>query len=290
MRHERWKNIVMLILLFVLFAYNLNGIADAIQVSNNTTPGPLVPIIMYHHVKSSQPGKDSITLSEFESDLKYLQKNNYNTITMEDLIAYVYNDKELPENPIILSFDDGLLSTYLNVYPLLQKYNMKIVLSILGLSSDKFSKTVDININYSHATWDQLNEMQASGLVEIQNHTYDMHSTTNGRYGISQKKNESFEAYKTYLTEDITLFNETVNLTLKTIPNTFTYPYGKYNNNSETILKELGFKATLTCNFGINVISKDKECLYEMKRICRAHNQSIEKVLTEGMKTIKKIN
>lgn len=290
MRHERWKNIVMLILLFVLFAYNLNGIAKAIQVSNKTTSDPFVPIIMYHHVKNSQPGKDSITLSEFENDLKYLERNNYNTITMEDLIDYVYNDKELPENPIILSFDDGLLSTYLNVYPLLQKYNMKIVLSVLGLSSEKFSKIVDENIDYSHATWDQLNEMQASGLVEIQNHSYDMHSTTNGRYGIGQKKNESFDVYETYLKEDITLFNETVNLTLKTIPNTFTYPYGKYNNNSETILKELGFKATLTCNFGINVISKDKECLYEMKRICRAHNQSIEKVLTEGMKTIKKIN
>lgn len=288
MRHERWKNIVMVILLLVLFAYNLNGIADAIQVSNKTTSEPLVPIIMYHHVKSSQPGKDSITQSEFEDDLKYLQKNNYNTITMQDLIDYVYNDGELPENPIILSFDDGLLSTYLNVYPLLQQYNMKVVLSILGLSSEKFSKTVDININYSHATWDQLNEMQASGLVEIQNHSYDMHNTTNGRYGSSQKKNESFEAYETYLTEDITLFNEKVNLALKTIPNTFTYPYGKYNDNSETILKDLGFKATLTCNFGINVISKDKDCLYELKRICRAHNQSIEKVLTEGMKTIKK--
>lgn len=290
MRHERWKNIVMVILLLVLFAFNLNGIADAIQVSNKTTSEPLVPIIMYHHVKSSQPGKDSITQSEFEDDLKYLQKNNYNTITMQDLIDYVYNDGELPENPIILSFDDGLLSTYLNVYPLLQQYNMKVVLSILGLSSEKFSKTVDININYSHATWDQLNEMQASGLVEIQNHSYDMHNTTNGRYGSSQKKNESFEAYETYLTEDITLFNEKVNLALKTIPNTFTYPYGKYNDNSETILKDLGFKATLTCNFGINVISKDKDCLYELKRICRAHNQSIEKVLTEGMKTIKKIN
>lgn len=290
MRHERWKNIVMVILLLVLFAYNLNGIADAIQVSNKTTSEPLVPIIMYHHVKSSQPGKDSITQSEFEDDLKYLQKNNYNTITMQDLIDYVYNDGELPENPIILSFDDGLLSTYLNVYPLLQQYNMKVVLSILGLSSEKFSKTVDININYSHATWDQLNEMQASGLVEIQNHSYDMHNTTNGRYGSSQKKNESFEAYETYLTEDITLFNEKVNLALKTIPNTFTYPYGKYNDNSETILKDLGFKATLTCNFGINVISKDKDCLYELKRICRAHNQSIEKALTEGMKTIKKIN
>lgn len=288
MRYKRWQNIAVFLLLFILFAYDLNGIAKVIQVSNKTTSDPFVPIIMYHHVKNSQPGKDSITLSEFENDLKYLENNNYNTITMGDLIDYVYNDKDLPENPIILSFDDGLLSTYANVYPLLQKYNMKIVLSILGLSSEKFSKTVDENIEYSHATWEQLNEMQASGLVEIQNHSYDMHSTTNGRYGIGQKKNESFDVYETYLTEDVTLFNETVKLTLNTIPNTFTYPYGKYNDNSEIILKKLGFKATLTCKFGVNIISKNKDCLYEMKRICRAHNQGIEKVLKEAMETIKK--
>lgn len=288
MRYKRWQNIAVFLLLFILFAYDLNGIAKVIQVSNKTTSDPCVPIIMYHHVKNSQPGKDSITLSEFENDLKYLENNNYNTITMGDLIDYVYNDKDLPENPIILSFDDGLLSTYANVYPLLQKYNMKIVLSILGLSSEKFSKTVDENIEYSHATWEQLNEMQASGLVEIQNHSYDMHSTTNGRYGIGQKKNESFDVYETYLTEDVTLFNETVKLTLNTIPNTFTYPYGKYNDNSEIILKKLGFKATLTCKFGVNIISKNKDCLYEMKRICRAHNQGIEKVLKEAMETIKK--
>lgn len=288
MRYKRWKNIAVFLLLFILFAYDLNGIAKVIQVSNKTTSDPFVPIIMYHHVKNSQPGKDSITLSEFENDLKYLENNNYNTITMGDLIDYVYNDKDLPENPIILSFDDGLLSTYANVYPLLQKYNMKIVLSILGLSSEKFSKTVDENIEYSHATWEQLNEMQASGLVEIQNHSYDMHSTTNGRYGIGQKKNESFDVYETYLTEDVTLFNETVKLTLNTLPNTFTYPYGKYNDNSEIILKKLGFKATLTCKFGVNIISKNKDCLYEMKRICRTHNQGIEKVLKEAMETIKK--
>lgn len=286
MRYKRWINIAIILLLLTLFAYDLNGIVKAIQVSNIAMANPKVPIVMYHHVKDTQPGKDCITRSEFENDLKYLQKNNYTTITMNDLIDYVYQDKELPEKPIILSFDDGLLSTYVNVYPLLQKYNMKIVLSILGLSSEKFTKSVDVNINYSHATWDQLNEMQASGLVEIQNHSYDMHSTTNGRYGCGQKKNESYEEYEKEITEDVIIFNEKVKLALNIEPTTFTYPYGKYNNNTEIIIRELGFKATLTCKYGINILNKDPNCLYELKRICRAHNQSIEKVLKEGMKTV----
>jgi hypothetical protein len=59
----------------------------------------------------------------------------------------------------------------------------------------------------------------------------------------------------------------------------------------EVILKELGFKATLTVQYGVNVIKPDKpEKLYGLKRICRAHNQSIQKMIKEGMKTIKYVD
>ncbi len=176
MKNLKLKNLFVLIFSLMLFVYDAYGIIEILQVSNATSTQIYVPIIMYHNVKSTQLGKDTITQSEFESDLKYLSENNYNTITMTQLINYVYSDEELPPNPIILTFDDGLLNTYLNVFPLLKKYNMKIVLSIIGLSSEKFSNTVDININYSHVTWDQIKEMDESGLVEIQNHSYDMHN------------------------------------------------------------------------------------------------------------------
>ena len=96
---------------------------------------------------------------------------------MTQLIDYVYDQKELPQNPIILSFDDGYLTTYEYVVPLLKKYNMKIVLSLIGVDTDNFSKTFDNNLDYAHMTWNQLNEMACSGLVEIQNHTYNLYGT-----------------------------------------------------------------------------------------------------------------
>ena len=54
-----------------------------------------------------------------------------------------------------------------------------------------------------------------------------------------------------------------------------------------TIVKKLGFKATLTCKFGVNVIDHDPDTLYSLKRIRRAHNQSIKKMIKEGMDTVK---
>jgi peptidoglycan/xylan/chitin deacetylase (PgdA/CDA1 family) len=291
-RIKKYRNILKNIILIIIFCLLSTSIIKSIYniyVVSSVQPadGIIVPIIMYHQVKNSGLGNDVISPNEFESDLKYLKENHYNTITMTQLIDYVHDKKELPQNPVILSFDDGYLSTYLNVYPLLKEYNMKIVLSIIGKSVDDFSKVCDENINYSHVTWDEVKEMQQSGLVEIQNHTYNLHKISKERYGCSQMANESLEDYKKFLSNDINTLQKEIMSVTGNSPNTFTYPYGKYNEKIETIIKKLGFKATLTCRFGVNVINNDPDTLYSLKRIRRAHNQSIKKMLKEGMDTVK---
>jgi peptidoglycan/xylan/chitin deacetylase (PgdA/CDA1 family) len=282
------KNII-LIITFSLLSISIVKSLYKIHVvsSAQTADGILVPIIMYHQVKNSGFGNDVISPKEFESDLKYLKENHYNTITMTQLIDYVHDKKELPQNPVILSFDDGYLSTYLNVYPLLKEYDMKIVLSIIGKSVDDFSKVCDENIDYSHVTWDEVKEMQQSGLVEIQSHSYNLHKISKERYGCSQMANESLEHYEEFLSNDINTLQEKIMSVTGNSPNTFIYPYGKYNDKMETIVKKLGFKATITCKFGVNVINNDPDTLYSLKRIRRAHNQSIQKMLKEGMDTVK---
>jgi len=288
-RIKRFTRVLVLIFIFALLSTSIiTDVIDIYQVMS-VQKGICVPIIMYHHVKNTGLGKDVISPYEFESDLIYLTENNYNTITMTDLINYVYYDEKLPENPIILTFDDGLYNTYKNVFPLLKKYNKKIVLSIIGKSVDDFSKVNDKNIRYAHVTWDEIKEMVDSGLVEIQNHSYNLHKISNGRYGCYQKKNESFILYEEFLSKDILTLQEKVKEVINFEPNTFTYPYGRYNENTNIIIKKLGFKATLSVKFGVNLITKDPEKLYDLKRICRSHNQSIEKMIKEGMETLKYI-
>jgi Predicted xylanase/chitin deacetylase len=277
-------------LIFLLLAVSIIRDAARIYTVSSRQLTLSVPIIMYHQVKNNSLGKDVISPYEFESDLKYLSEKKYNTITMSELIDYVYNDTKLPDNPIILSFDDGYLTTYKNVFPLLKKYNMKIVLSIVGKSTDDFSRVKDNNLNYAHLTWNQIKEMEDSGLVEIQNHTYNMHKIYNGRYGCAQKRNETLSSYEKAITEDVVTFQDRIEKMIDTLPNTFTYPYGKYNNNTEDILKKLGYKATLSCQYGVNLIGHDPNQLYGLKRMCRAHNHDIAHLIKEGMATLKYIS
>ena len=275
-----------LLLSCIVFFIAFNHQKTPVQSGTVDKDAICLPIIMYHEVKTSKLGKDAISPYEFESDLQYLQENNYTAITMTELIDYVYHDTPLPEKPVILTFDDGYLNNYVYVLPLLKQYHVKIVFSIIGKNTDDFTEFPSKSIDYAHVNWDQLNEMLDSGYVEVQNHTYNLHGTGNPRFGCMQISYESFDTYHDVLITDIQKLQEEILFHTGKVPNTFAYPYGKSSENTDIVLKEIGFLATLSCDYGINVITKDAETLYALKRVSRSHGTTIEKVLQKAYKTI----
>lgn len=230
-----------------------------------------VSIIMYHSILKdpARSNKYTITPAVLEEDLKYIKANGYETITISDLISYVYADKPLPPKPIILTFDDGHYNNYGYLYPLLEKYDMKAVISIVGSYTDKFSETNEANLNYSYLRWKDINELISSGRIEFQNHTYNLHDNTHGRIGAKKKNGESDDEYKKILEEDINKLQNEFKENTGYVPTCFTYPFGGISNSSLDIIKELGFKASLSCEEGINKITKNPNSLYLLKRYNR---------------------
>ena len=130
-----------------------------------------------------------ISPAELENDILYLKKHGYTAILMEDLINYTKGG-ELPEKPILLTFDDGYYNNYLYAFPLAKQYRVKFVISPIGRYADLYSGRDENNAYYSHATWEQLREMTGSGLVEVQNHSYDLHEQKGGALGVRQRQGE----------------------------------------------------------------------------------------------------
>lgn len=266
-------------ILAALLALLLPGSAGAAAAGENAIP---LPILMYHEVRESEPGKDSIFPAELEADLRFLQEAGYTAIGMSRLIDYVYSGSPLPEKPVILSFDDGLSSCREHVLPLLQRYGTPIVLSVIGRSADEFSSFPRNGQHYAHLNWQQLRELKDSGLVELQNHSYGLHRIREGVIGCDCLPGESPEAYELRLTEDARRLQERLLEETGHIASTYTYPYGRYTGSSHAILAEMGFQATLTCDFGINRISRDPECLLGLRRICRSHGCDLAALLEEA--------
>ncbi len=266
-------------ILLLLVLSETTDVLSEVQGGQITEDGIAVPIIMYHSIlKNSHLGKYVITPSEFEKDLKYLYEHHYNAITMTDLINYVYNNGDLPLRPVIITFDDGNLNNYIYGQPILKKYNMKAVISIIGSYTETFSqdKCPTDDPLYAHASWDQIKAMHDSGYFEIQNHSYNLHFI-NKRNGAKRRKGESLESYQNMLIDDVGRLQNKLTEVTGVTPNTFTYPFGAVSKESKEILKDLGFKATLSCAEGVNLINKDKkDVLFGLKRKNRPHGISSE--------------
>ena len=238
--------------------------------------GVPLPIVMYHGLVRDVKLQNKFFISPklFEKDLKYLKDNQYTPVFIQDLIAYVDNGTPLPERPVLITFDDGFYNNYLYAYPLLREYDMKAIFSIIGELTDKYSMINDKNAYYSYMTWDNVKELSASGYVEIQNHSYDMHDNNTSRRGTMQKSGESQEAYQLALENDIGEFQDKITEMTGMTPTAFTYPYGYISKSSKDILKDMGFRATLSCAEGLNYITIDPDCLYHLKRVCRSPEKS----------------
>lgn len=229
-----------------------------------------LPVVMYHSVLREQKrqGRYVVSPAALESDLQYLREKGYQEIVVQDLLDYMDGKTALPEKPVMVMFDDGYYNNYVYAYPLAKKYGAKIVISPVGSYTDEFTGGDANHANYSYLTWDQINEMMESGFVEFQNHTYDLHASR-GRVGAQKLWNESDEAYAAVFRLDLGRMQREMLLHTGYEPTAFVYPFGEVSKASIPVLKEMGFRASLTCEEKMNFITKDPECLFGMGRFLR---------------------
>lgn len=79
-------------------------------------------IIMYHYVRdldgSSYPAIKGRTVEEFKGQLDHIDEN-FSVVTAESVMAAIKGEESLPDDAAWLTFDDGYLDHYENVFPLL---------------------------------------------------------------------------------------------------------------------------------------------------------------------------
>ena len=242
--------------------------------------GVTVPIIMYHSVlnNKSKTGPYTVTPETVERDFAYIKAHGYTTMLVSELADAVLSGQALPEKPIIITLDDGHLNNLTYVLPLLEKYDMKAVVSVVGSYSECYSKSPDHNPDYAYLCWEDIDELTAAGRVEIGNHTYDMHKK-DIRKGSKKKLGESDAEYCEALMTDVGKTQSLLEEYCGIVPTTFAYPYGYISKESIPILQEMGFTAMLTCSETINVITGDPNVLQALGRFNRPYGVSTQKFM-----------
>ena len=214
-----------------------------------------IPILMYHEIYGPDEQGDLRGLtnpayntewSRFRSQMGWVRSAGIRTLTIDELVS----DFVLPrEKTICLTFDDGWLGNYTNAYPILRGYGFKATFFV---AADLIGKPY-------YVTWNQLKEMQSSGM-SIQSHT-----VTHRALGDMAESDVRFE-----LEESKRIIEERLNSEV----NHLSLPHGSRSLLTWQIAREFGYKTICTSDVGFR--TRDSKSPW-LKRICIGDRISGEK-------------
>lgn len=85
-------------------------------------------IVMYHYVRDLVRTRYSkikgLQVSAFKEQLLYLA-NHYQFVKVSEILQALYAGRPLPKDAVLLTFDDGYLDHYTNVFPLLEEMGIQ---------------------------------------------------------------------------------------------------------------------------------------------------------------------
>ena len=192
-----------------------------------------VPILIYHRVNDTDKNPTTLTVADFDAQMKYLVDNGYHVIAPDDLLNAWESGKTLPKNPVVLTFDDGHKDIYENVFPILQKYNMRATVFIV---------TDHIGMK-DYLTWDFVRALQDGGFFDFESHT------------MTYKDLTTLKGDK--LWNEIYGSKQAIEWALKKPAKFIAYPEGKYTVDAEETSKEVGFRAGFIEDYGLAANDSD---------------------------------
>lgn len=223
-----------------------------------------LPVVMYHGVCENEKGADEYTVStaQLESDLEALLTAGYTPVRLSEVLDYARNSGPLPRRPVLLVFDDGEAGVAHWGLPVLKKYDVPAVVSVIGDAAVEVQGEAG-----EYLTWSQLAALEETGLVELQSHSASLH--TYHRPGVKRLAGESEADHAALLAADAARMQAMADEAGATLLPAFAYPYGALDANAEESLKAAGMQATMTSEEHLNKLTRSPECLFGLGRFER---------------------
>ena len=225
------------------------------------TPEPVsLPILMCHDISETGKGGSTIAYDTLRAHLLALKGAGYHTVSLQQIADFVLWGEPLPDKPILLTFDDGYLSNYEKLFPLLEDLNIQASIFLIGVHTGRTEYKGTCSSINPHFSYAQAREMLESGLVSLGSHTYDMHRYAplepkdQAREGVLPLKGEGRSLYCLRLAEDFRLSSRLLTRYTGEAPIALAYPQGLYTPESEAARRQAGYLLSFTVEPEINVL------------------------------------
>jgi len=206
-----------------------SAVKTAFAAADLFIPSPTGPrLLIYHQVGTGSNLQMDVKVGDFEWQLDWLAANR----EVVDLETAVEQWAEAgSDRLVVLTFDDGYLDLYSTAYPMLLARDMPFTLYLATEMIESANMGAGVNGAHQYLTWEMVNEMKGSGLVEIGAHTHTHRDLRN----IDEKEIRSELA----TSDDLIAARTGVN------PRHFAYPWGYWSPRADTVVMERYVTAVL---------------------------------------------
>ena len=222
-----------------------------------------VPVLMWHNLAEESSGDMTISVDTFRAQIEALHEAGFKTVSLQQLYDYVHFGTELPEKPIVLTFDDGYFSNYEYAFPILQEYDMQATIFAIGVSVGKDTYKDTDHAMTPHFGADEAREMVDSGLISVQSHTFDMHQWPPFEDGNAQVREtllpfdgEADADYEAAVEADFAESRELLESITGQPVNALAFPEGAYVTLTQDALRSAGAELTFTMVRAVNTVVK----------------------------------
>lgn len=85
-------------------------------------------VVMYHYTRdlkhSRYPEIKGLDVSLFREQIEFM-KQQFNIVSMEQVIEAVERHADLPDKALLLTFDDGYVDNYTFAFPILEEFGIQ---------------------------------------------------------------------------------------------------------------------------------------------------------------------
>jgi hypothetical protein len=208
-----------------------NYVADTCQYlqnkwnPNNSAPGTVVMIIMFHGINKGEASGNDITVGEHKKLMDDLYELGFQAINMQQMADFMYNNAKIPPRSVLLIVDDRHFAEYFNDHfrPYFNQWGWPVVNGYIGVD-----ERVDL--------WAENAALSAEGWVDYQSHGY-LHNTPIGEGSTDE-----------FITSEMGGAISSIQKYMNKTPIGYIWPGGGFSTRAVAIGTQLGYKLGFTVN------------------------------------------
>lgn len=220
---------------------------------------------MYHHIAEDSTYPYSLSKEQFISHVKVLRRQGFSAIGFDELYTSNFDVSQLPEKPILITFDDAYRSVYEQAFPVLTQFDMKATLFVVSQCIGEYNRWE------ADKTIERLDLMSASELKEVVAAGWEVGSHSQTHCDLVNCNSEQRQ-------QEIQHSKKDLERLLSREIKTFAYPYGRHTSEVAACIEASGYRGA------VSIFSTAPTVLTDPFRMRRIYPHQADSILRFRMK------